>query len=106
MADRLDQIGARVSRVDVAVDDLTGRLINVRRFKSLLVDGSFTNRGRPPSARFVDDMGTGKGCTLYIGQRGHKQLCVYEKGKQLGDSGQLAYPLRVAALWEAAGPAQ
>ena len=41
--------------------------------------------GRPPQARHVSDEGSGKGCTLYIGKKGHKELCVYEKGKQLGN---------------------
>jgi phage replication initiation protein len=46
----------------------------------------FTTGGRAPYARLVDDLGSDKGKTLYIGQRQNGKLCrVYEKGKQLGD---------------------
>lgn len=85
VADMVDMLDGRLSRVDIAVDDLDGSSFDVSSFKALHADGAFICNGRPPSARFVDDLGTGKGCTLYIGQKGHKELCVYEKGKQLGD---------------------
>ena len=85
VADRLDALDAHVSRVDIAVDDLDGDQINVHAFKKLHGAGGFSSNGRPPLPTFVDDMGTGHGSTLYIGRRGHKQLCVYEKGRQLGD---------------------
>lgn len=82
---RLEELGARLTRLDIAVDDLTGETFKVEDFKQAHLEGAFVSNGRPPLARFVDDMGSGKGCTLYIGQKGHKELCVYEKGKQLGD---------------------
>ena len=85
VADVVDMLDGRLSRVDIAVDDLTGDRFRVDTFKELHGQGAFICNGRPPSARFVDDLGTNKGCTLYIGQKGHKELCVYEKGKQLGD---------------------
>lgn len=85
VADLIDELDGRLSRVDIAVDDLHGLSFDVSSFKDLHADGAFVCNGRPPSARFVDDLGTGKGCTLYIGQKGHKELCVYDKGKQLGD---------------------
>jgi DNA relaxase NicK len=34
--------------------------------------------------RFISDEGHGTGCTLYVGGKGHKELCIYEKGKQQG----------------------
>ncbi len=85
VADAIDMVGGRISRVDIAVDDLTGETFDVQTFKAMHADGAFVCNGRPPSARFIDDLGTKKGCTLYIGQKGHKELCAYEKGKQLGD---------------------
>lgn len=85
VADILDDIEGRLTRVDIAVDDLDGRVFNLQTFKNLHAEGAFVMNGRPPSASFVDDLGSNKGCSLYIGQKGHKQLNVYEKGKQLGD---------------------
>lgn len=85
VADNLDNIKARLSRVDIAVDDLTGETFNLRTFRNLFDEGAFVTNGRPPSGSFVDDLGSNKGCSLYVGQKGHKQLNVYEKGKQLGD---------------------
>jgi len=82
----IDDHGGHISRVDIAVDDLEGQAFSVDTFKKSWLDGDFTMNGRPPQARFIDDMGSGKGCTLYIGMKGHKELCIYEKGKQLGDS--------------------
>ena len=85
VADRLDDLHARVSHVDIAVDDLTGETFDIQTFIDLYLAGEFTMNGRPPTAQHVSDMGSGKGCSFYVGQRGHKQLNVYEKGKQLGD---------------------
>ena len=85
VANNLDAIGARISRVDIAVDDLTGETFNIQTFRDLHTAGEFMSNGRPPTASFVDDLGSNKGCSLYVGQKGHKQLNVYEKGKQLGD---------------------
>lgn len=74
-----------LTRLDIAVDDLTGETFDIHHFRNLYLDGEFTMNGRPPEGRWVDDMGSNKGCSLYVGQKGHKQLNVYEKGKQLGD---------------------
>lgn len=85
VADRLDDLHGRVSHVDIAVDDLTGETFDIQTFIDLYEAGEFTMNGRPPHAQHVSDMGSGKGCSFYVGQRGHKQLNIYEKGKQLGD---------------------
>ena len=85
VADLLDDLDARLSHVDIAVDDLTGETFDIQTFIDLYENGEFTMNGRPPTAQHVSDMGSGKGCSFYVGQRGHKQLNVYEKGKQLGD---------------------
>lgn len=81
----LRELGAHLTRLDIAVDDLTGETFRVEQFRAAYHQGEFAANGRPPGARYVSDEGTGKGCTLYIGQKGHKELCVYEKGKQLGN---------------------
>lgn len=90
---------ARITRLDIAVDDLTGEIFDIHHFKNLHAEGAFMLNGRPPTASFVDDLGSNKGCSLYIGQKGHKQLNVYEKGKQLGDpdSGHTRCELRLYA---------
>lgn len=77
---------ARITRVDLAHDDFSGEHINIAKALTLLDEGQFTTGGRAPSARLIDDLGSNKGKTLYIGQRQNGKLCrVYEKGKQLGD---------------------
>lgn len=82
---RLAQVGAHLTRVDIAVDDLEGQAFNVETFRSMYHQGEFNTGGRNPKSRFVSDEGNGDGNTLYIGRKGHKELCVYEKGKQLKD---------------------
>lgn len=81
----IENTGAHLTRVDVAVDDLAGKAINIESFDAMVKAGAFVSNGRPPLCQLVSDYDSGKGKTLYIGQRGYKQLCVYEKGKQLGD---------------------
>lgn len=79
-------IGARITRVDLAHDDLQGEFVNIDIARAWYVAGEFTNSGRPPAARLIDDMDSGKGKTLYIGDRANgKLLRIYEKGRQLGD---------------------
>lgn len=81
----IEEAKGRITRADIAVDDFAGSRINVETFIEYVKADAFTSRGRPPLCQLVDDFDSGKGKTLYIGQRGYKQLCVYEKGKQLGD---------------------
>lgn len=92
-------LDAHLTRLDIAVDDLTGETFDIHHFHDLYLQGDFTMNGRPPEGRWVDDMGSDKGCSLYVGQKGHKQLNVYEKGKQLGDpdSGHTRCELRLYA---------
>lgn len=85
VANVLDDLQARVSHVDIAVDCLDGETFDIQTFLDLYDQGEFTMNGRPPLATYTSDMGSNKGCSFYVGQRGHKQLNVYEKGKQLGD---------------------
>ncbi|MEK9156621.1 MAG: replication initiation factor domain-containing protein, partial [Patescibacteria group bacterium] len=75
-----------ISRLDIAFDDHSGSR-SVDFCRGLYQAGEFTSSGRPPKAQYIDDCGTDEGCTFYVGKRENgKQLCVYEKGKQLGDS--------------------
>lgn len=82
---RLRRCGAHLTRVDIAVDDLEGQAFSVETFRQMYHQGEFNTGGRNPKSRFVSDEGSGDGNTLYIGRKGHKELCVYEKGKQLKD---------------------
>lgn len=82
----VEKLGARITRLDIAVDDFAGSRINLDTFAALVDSGSFDSNGRPPDCQHVHSTNSKKGDTLYIGSRGYKQLCIYEKGKQLGHS--------------------
>jgi len=78
----------KITRVDLAHDDLSGLYTNIDWFNKQHTIGGFTNGGRSPSAEHRGDWKkpNGKGRTLYIGSRQSSKLCrIYEKGKQLGD---------------------
>jgi DNA relaxase NicK len=82
-----ESLGARITRLDIAADDLESESMDIPRAIQAWRDGLFTLGGRPPKARCIDDFGGGGGCTLYVGTRQGGKLCrVYEKGKQLGDA--------------------
>lgn len=82
----LESFGARLTRLDCAVDDYDGRFLTVERLRKWYGQGKFISNGRPPKATFISDEGSGGGCTFYVGSRGAgKILRCYEKGKQLGD---------------------
>jgi phage replication initiation protein len=82
---QLQCLGARISRCDVAMDDFEGVSLDLRELNEQARAGLFKANGRPPKTSFRDDHGHNTGCTLYVGKKGHKELCVYEKGKQLKD---------------------
>ena len=84
---QLEIVQGRISRCDVALDDFDGALLDVRALAERAKAGEFAGSGRPPRSRFLDDHGNNTGCTLYVGRKGHKELCVYEKGKELKDEG-------------------
>lgn len=78
--------GATITRVDLAHDDFEGERFSVQVARDWLEAGEFGANGRPPAAKLIDDLGSGQGKTLYIGNRKNGKLTrVYEKGKQLGD---------------------
>lgn len=83
---RAEALYAHISRVDVAFDDFTGAVFDIHQLNELARSGAFAGQGKPPSTRFIDDHGSNKGCTVYVGGKGRKELCGYEKGKQLGDT--------------------
>jgi phage replication initiation protein len=80
----LERLGARISRCDVAWDDYEGERLDVHKLRQAARERAFMQGGTPPKWRFIDDEGCGTGSTLYVGSKGHKELCIYEKGKQLG----------------------
>lgn len=80
------ELGARLTRCDVAFDDYKGEIFDLDSLIAMAKAGAFVQGGRPPETGNYDDHGSGKGRTLKVGGKGHKELCIYEKGKQLGDS--------------------
>ena len=76
---------AKITHVDIAVDDLSGEIFTFENMLEHYKAGDFNEGGRNPNAQLVDDLGSSKGRSLTIGGRGHKQVQIYEKGKQLGD---------------------
>jgi len=83
----LEGLGATLSRADLAVDFLDGEW-TVDDAVTLYEDGAFINRGRNPELDVQGAWNTAgiKGRTVYVGKlKNGKALCVYEKGKQLGD---------------------
>jgi phage replication initiation protein len=86
--DLLITLNAKITRVDLAHDDFAG-VYNIVAGLEMLALGQFNTNGRPPNAQYIDDFDSGKGKTLYIGNRDNgKLLRIYEKGKQLGDPSQ------------------
>lgn len=83
----LEDFGARLTRVDLALDFLEGEY-GVDDAISLYESGGFQLGGRPPVSSVAGDWLDGKdGRTLYVGKSSNgKMLRVYEKGKQLGDA--------------------
>ncbi len=78
-------LSARITRVDLAHDDLDGTF-NIKSALQFLLDGGFIARGRPPLALYIDDFDSNAGKTLYVGKRKNGKLMrVYEKGKLFGD---------------------
>lgn len=77
---------ATITRIDLAHDDLDGRTVAIEIALQWLDAGDFATNGRPPDSHLRDDLGSGKGKTLYVGNRKNGKLCrVYEKGRQLGN---------------------
>lgn len=82
----LEDLGAKITRLDLAVDFLNGEH-TVDAAKERFHAGGFAFPGKTaPQGQFIDDLGSGRGRTLYVGRAVNgKLLRVYEKGRQLGD---------------------
>lgn len=84
----MQDIDARITRADTALDLMEGFTLD--QFDDLYFAGEFNCGGRIPSRRIFHsgDMNNpqGNGSTLYLGKKANgKELCIYEKGKQLGN---------------------
>lgn len=78
----------KITRIDLAHDDLYGEYTNIDWFNDQHTIGGFTNGGRPPAVEWRGDWKkpNGKGRSLYIGSRDSSKFTrIYEKGRQLGD---------------------
>lgn len=83
VSDWLSGLDATITRVDLARDCLEGEYTvdDARRWYE---EGGFTIN-RKPLANFMDDCGSNKGCTFYVGSRDNGKLFrAYDKAKQLG----------------------
>ena len=75
-----------ITRVDIAQDFFDGAN-NIGFAKRTYLNGGFkkkTQGGRQPTAKYIDDMESGEGKTLYVGKlaMSGREMCIYEKGKQ------------------------
>lgn len=84
-----ESLQAKITRVDLAHDDIEGRTFTMKKMADWYQQGEFNCGGRQPSHTLAGDWlidGSPSGRTLYIGKRENgKMLRIYEKGKQLGD---------------------
>lgn len=78
----------KIGRLDSAWDDLGGDLGTPHDAARKYSEGGFTPaRGtRSETGKLVDDLGTGKGATFYLGDRKTRLLRIYMKGQQLGQA--------------------
>jgi len=84
----IQELGGKISRIDLTHDCLDGE-VDIEQVRNWYESGLFRSnaRGKYPNAQFIDDLGSGKGCTFYVGSReSGKYFRAYEKGKQLGDA--------------------
>lgn len=84
----LQDLDARITRADTALDLLEG--FTVEQFDDLYFAGEFNCGGRIPTRRYFEGGDSrnpySNGRTLYLGKKANgKELCIYEKGKQLGN---------------------
>lgn len=78
---------ARITRVDLAYDDYRREFIDLDRWEAMARAGEIRAGNGPKPGWDVIDGHVSK--TVYVGTKGAKELCVYEKGKQLGDKDSL-----------------
>ena len=81
-----ETVGAVITRVDTAHDDFEGRILTIDQVLRWYKEELFSTNGRPPTAELIDDLGSGKGKTVYVGNRANGKLVrFYEKGRKEGD---------------------
>lgn len=85
----MQDLDARITRADTALDLLEG--FTLEQFDDLYFAGEFNCGGRIPSRRYFEGGDShnphSNGRTLYLGKKANgKELCIYEKGRQLGQS--------------------
>lgn len=79
----LQAMGAKLTRVDLAYDDYKAEHIDLHRWAAMAKAGEIhAAAGQTPKWREVNGSDS---YTLYVGRKGNKELCVYEKGKEQGD---------------------
>lgn len=84
----MQDLDARITRADTALDLMEG--FTLEQFDDLYRAGEFNCGGRIPSRRYFEGGDShdlhAHGRTLYLGKKANgKELCIYEKGKQLGN---------------------
>ncbi|NVD97950.1 replication initiation factor domain-containing protein [Massilia sp. BJB1822] len=84
----MQDLDARITRADTALDLYEG--FTLEQFDDLYRAGEFNCGGRIPTRRYYEGGDSNDlhahGRTLYLGKKANgKELCIYEKGKQLGD---------------------
>jgi phage replication initiation protein len=84
----LQDLDARITRADTALDLMEG--FTLEQFDDLYLAGEFNCGGRIPSRRYFEGGDSrdlhAHGRSLYLGKKANgKELCIYEKGKQLGN---------------------
>lgn len=84
----MQDLDARITRADTALDLMEG--FTLEQFDDLYLAGEFNCGGRIPSRRYFEGGDSrdlhSHGRSLYLGKKANgKELCIYEKGKQLGD---------------------
>ena len=98
---RAATFGAKITRLDIALDDYTGELFTPYTMREAACDGAFVGNGKPPVYRWCesgcmlpakDAKAVGRkytleptnGVTFYVGSRESGKLFrCYEKGKQM-----------------------
>lgn len=83
-AAKLQACAAKITRVDLAFDDYRGQHIDLNRWEAMARSGAIRASNGPAPAWRVYEGADSK--TVYVGRKGSKELCVYEKGKQLGET--------------------
>lgn len=83
VAAELCRIKARITRVDLAFDDYFGKFIKLDEWEAMARAGELrAGNGPAPSWRVYEGS---QSRSVYVGKKGGKELCLYEKGKEQGD---------------------